>query len=345
MTAEIRFPLFTAEVDPDIRFFGFDLTSSRRRAPTTRARRTTTGAGTSSSRSFPGEPRFGMDIEFDPDDDNDDTDHLERSRAGTASPPGASSIRPLRRCPAFFNLLVGTAQGAVGPPLRRHGVDPVPAPGDDRGPRPRDAGEAPCLSRARSSTQLRTARAAHADRAARRRRRGSEHARAAAREDGGSRRRRRARRSGDRGEAAEMPRGAARLAGRRAIVRKTVAGLVDGLHDGIARDADGIWSAETPILLLPLRVETRFKGVRAPRPRVPGRDLDRHARRDPDLGRRRRGGGVLAQRSAAAATETARKEAWRKLVEASQAPRAGLRRSGARSRPTGPISRPSASAA
>jgi hypothetical protein len=71
---ELKFPLFRAEIDPDLRFFGFDLTIEKAK-------------GTIDSNDFPndkrgwffviqevpGEPRFGMDIAYEPtlDTDND----------------------------------------------------------------------------------------------------------------------------------------------------------------------------------------------------------------------------------------------------------------------------------
>jgi hypothetical protein len=74
----IKFPLFRAEIEPDLRFFGFDLTIEKAR-------------GTVESKKFPndqlgwffviqevpGEPRFGMDIHYRPtlDSDNDPTNN------------------------------------------------------------------------------------------------------------------------------------------------------------------------------------------------------------------------------------------------------------------------------
>ncbi|PYS22677.1 MAG: hypothetical protein DMF72_12510 [Acidobacteria bacterium] len=69
---ELKFPLFRAEIDPDLRFFGFDLTVEQAK-------------GIDASRDFendhrgwffviqevPGEPRFGMDIAYEPTRDND----------------------------------------------------------------------------------------------------------------------------------------------------------------------------------------------------------------------------------------------------------------------------------
>jgi len=95
---ELKFPLFKAEIDPDLRFFGFDLTTDKAR-------------GTVKSHDFPasdtrgwffviqevpGEPRFGMDIEYEPTRDTDNNpandprdtwDNLAWDRFGAAQPP------------------------------------------------------------------------------------------------------------------------------------------------------------------------------------------------------------------------------------------------------------------
>jgi len=69
---EFKFPLFKAEIEPDLRFFGFDLTTEKAK-------------GTVASHDFPGdhqgwffvlqevpgEPRFGMDISYEPTRDTD----------------------------------------------------------------------------------------------------------------------------------------------------------------------------------------------------------------------------------------------------------------------------------
>ncbi|GAB3009722.1 hypothetical protein GCM10027051_08590 [Niabella terrae] len=69
MAEEIKFPLFKADVKPDIKFFGFDLT-----IPQARGDDAPSGASDDWGYYFviqqiPGEPRFGMDIKFDPDED------------------------------------------------------------------------------------------------------------------------------------------------------------------------------------------------------------------------------------------------------------------------------------
>jgi hypothetical protein len=70
MDAEIRFPMFTAEVEPDIRFFGFDLTIPQAKGADHPAAENDDWGWYFIIAEIPGEPRFGMDIEFDPDDDS-----------------------------------------------------------------------------------------------------------------------------------------------------------------------------------------------------------------------------------------------------------------------------------
>jgi hypothetical protein len=93
---ELKFPLFRAEIDPDLRFFGFDLTIKKAK-------------GTTDSNDFPGdkrgwffviqevpgEPRFGMDIAYaatrdsdtDPTNDPRDTwNNLAWNSFGAAEP-------------------------------------------------------------------------------------------------------------------------------------------------------------------------------------------------------------------------------------------------------------------
>ena len=93
---EFKFPLFKAEIEPDLRFFGFDLTIEKAK-------------GTVASHDFPGdhqgwffvlqevpgEPRFGMDISYQPtrDTDNnpandpkDDWDNLAWNVFGVTEP-------------------------------------------------------------------------------------------------------------------------------------------------------------------------------------------------------------------------------------------------------------------
>ena len=67
---EIRFPDFKAAVDPDIRFFGFDLTIEQARGAASPQAETDDWGYYFIIQQLPGEPRFGMDVSFSPDDDS-----------------------------------------------------------------------------------------------------------------------------------------------------------------------------------------------------------------------------------------------------------------------------------
>ncbi|WP_148306544.1 hypothetical protein [Gemmatirosa kalamazoonensis] len=66
---EIRFPVFKASVDPDIRFFGFDLTVEQARGADDPRTDADDWGYFFIIQQLPGEPRFGMDVTFTPDDD------------------------------------------------------------------------------------------------------------------------------------------------------------------------------------------------------------------------------------------------------------------------------------
>lgn len=66
---EIRFPVFKASVDPDIRFFGFDLAVDQARGAADPQAEADDWGWYFIIQQLPGEPRFGMDVAFAPDDD------------------------------------------------------------------------------------------------------------------------------------------------------------------------------------------------------------------------------------------------------------------------------------
>ena len=66
---EIKFPAFKATVDPDIAFFGFDLTVEQARGDDDPKTATDDWGWYFVIQQLPGEPRFGMDVSFSPDDD------------------------------------------------------------------------------------------------------------------------------------------------------------------------------------------------------------------------------------------------------------------------------------
>lgn len=80
---QVKFPLYKAEIAPDIKFFGFDLTIEQARGT-----EKTTGFDDNLGWFFilqeiPGEPRFGMDIEFDPGTDGVTWDDLSWKSFGS----------------------------------------------------------------------------------------------------------------------------------------------------------------------------------------------------------------------------------------------------------------------
>ena len=114
----------------------------------------------------------------------------------------------------------------------------------------------------------------------------------------------------------------ARFSGAQREGRAAVAGLVAGLHELLTPERlTTLWSADTPILLLPLRVETRFKGSELLVRVFPDEiAIDTHEE-IPTVAEAAAGHEywtALASNS----DETSRKEAWRKLVDAFTAPRA-----------------------
>jgi hypothetical protein len=118
MAAEIRFPMFHAEVDPDIRLFGFDLTKEAALGNVDAKAETDDWGWYFVIQELPGEPRFGMDIEYDPDDDRNTPitwNDLSWDRV-----PSGSFVNPAARpLPQFFNLLSAELQQQWG----RHAAD------------------------------------------------------------------------------------------------------------------------------------------------------------------------------------------------------------------------------
>ena len=69
LASEIKFPVFKASVDPDIRFFGFDITADKARGDANPRTDADDWGWYFIIQQLPGEPRFGMDVAFSPDDD------------------------------------------------------------------------------------------------------------------------------------------------------------------------------------------------------------------------------------------------------------------------------------
>ena len=118
MNAEIRFPLFTAEVEPDIRFFGFDLTKASAMGKEDPKVESDDWGWYFVIQELPGEPRFGLDIEFDPDDDP--TTPITWNDLSWENVPGGGFLNPAALpLPAFSNLLTPALRDQWG----RHAAD------------------------------------------------------------------------------------------------------------------------------------------------------------------------------------------------------------------------------
>ncbi len=70
---EFKFPLFKAEIEPDLRFFGFDLTTEKAKGtkPSNRFPPNDKLGWFFVLQEVPGEPRFGMDVSYEPPTDPD----------------------------------------------------------------------------------------------------------------------------------------------------------------------------------------------------------------------------------------------------------------------------------
>ena len=69
MGTEARFPIFRAEIQPDFRFIGFDMTIAEARGADNPKTESDDWGWYFIIQQIPGEPRFGMDVTFSPDDD------------------------------------------------------------------------------------------------------------------------------------------------------------------------------------------------------------------------------------------------------------------------------------
>jgi len=105
MQSDIRLPVFLAEVAPDLRFFGFDLTIEQARGAANPKTEADDWGWYFVIQELPGEPRFGMDVKFAPDEDPttpitwDDLAWDQFSAApafvNTATPPKNSFVQKL----------------------------------------------------------------------------------------------------------------------------------------------------------------------------------------------------------------------------------------------------------
>ena len=112
MHAEILFPMFRAEVEPDIRFFGFDMKPEDAKGADNPQTATDDWGYYFIIQQVPGEPRFGMDIEFEPDDPNKVTwDDLSWDEFSSGLRFIDTSTAPVA---SFFNRLTSAERGQWG---------------------------------------------------------------------------------------------------------------------------------------------------------------------------------------------------------------------------------------
>ena len=112
MHDEIRFPIFRAEIEPDIRFFGFEMTPEEAKGADHPQNPNDDWGWYFIIQEVPGEPRFGMDVAFEPDNPSTVTwDDLAWTNFGaglrfidTAQPPA----------PDFFNSLSAAEKSQWG---------------------------------------------------------------------------------------------------------------------------------------------------------------------------------------------------------------------------------------
>ncbi len=71
MAEEIKFPIFKSDIDPDFKFFGFDLTIEDAKGDENPQSASDDWGYYFVIQQIPGAPRFGMDISFEPDEDTE----------------------------------------------------------------------------------------------------------------------------------------------------------------------------------------------------------------------------------------------------------------------------------
>ncbi|MCA6363480.1 MAG: hypothetical protein IM638_10615 [Bacteroidetes bacterium] len=119
MLTEIRFPIFRAEIDPDIRFFGFDMNIDQVKGDEDPQTPADDWGWYFIIQQMPGEPRFGMDVTFEPDEDPETPvtwDDLSWESFSTPQEFINTSVRPKDQ---FWNQLTAAEQAQWG----RHSAD------------------------------------------------------------------------------------------------------------------------------------------------------------------------------------------------------------------------------
>ena len=114
MESEAKFPIFRAEIDPDFRFIGFDMTIEQAKGDDNPKLDTDDWGYYFIIQQIPSEPRFGMDVTFSPDDDPATPitwDDLGWNNFDEGMQFVSTAIRPK---PAFLNQLTPAERAQWG---------------------------------------------------------------------------------------------------------------------------------------------------------------------------------------------------------------------------------------
>ncbi|MCU0433586.1 MAG: hypothetical protein MUC87_09055 [Bacteroidia bacterium] len=119
MKTEIKFPIFRAEIDPDIRFFGFDMNIDQVKGDSNPQNATDDWGWYFIIQQMPGEPRFGMDVKYDPDEDPSTPVTWDDLSWESFSAPQEFINTGVRPKDQFWNLLSADLKAQWG----RHSAD------------------------------------------------------------------------------------------------------------------------------------------------------------------------------------------------------------------------------
>ena len=104
---ELMFPLYKGELPPDIKFFGFDMTIEQARGTEPLGPFTDTLGWFFIVQEVPGEPRFGMDLKFDPGTDGLSWDDLSWDKFGAEIAFIKKDVKPNFGLPASLQNMWG----------------------------------------------------------------------------------------------------------------------------------------------------------------------------------------------------------------------------------------------
>ena len=114
MATDVRFPIFRAEIQPDFRFIGFEMTITEAKGADNPKTESDDWGWYFILQQIPGEPRFGMDVTFSPDDDSSTPitwDDLAWNNFDAGMPFVSTAVPPQ---PSFMNQLTAAERTQWG---------------------------------------------------------------------------------------------------------------------------------------------------------------------------------------------------------------------------------------